>query len=60
MKLDRTRLEIWGILTLTVVLIIVLLPPLGIIMWSWLGFLFLTMWGMEKIGVMIEDRKKGE
>lgn len=60
MKLDRTTLEIWGILTLAVVLTIALLPPIGIILWSWLGLLFLTMWGMEKVGAMLENRKRGE
>lgn len=57
MKLDRTHLEGWGMLTLIFILTIALLPPIGIILWSWLGLLFLMMWSLEKIGVTIEKRK---
>lgn len=57
MKLDRTDLEGWGMLALIFILTIALLPPIGIILWSWLGLLFLMMWSLEKTGVMIEKRK---
>lgn len=60
MKLDRTHLEGWGMLTLIFILTIALLPPIGIILWSWLDFLFLVMWSLEKTVVLVEKRKRGK
>jgi len=60
MKLDRDTLLCWGLLALTVILTIAILPPIGIILWPWLGLLFLTMWGMEQIAAVMENRKRGE
>jgi hypothetical protein len=60
MPLDRSDLFGWGMLALAAILTIALLPPIGIIVWSWLGLLFLTLWGIEKIGEQLENRKRGQ
>jgi len=59
-NLDRTAFLCWGFLTLTVVLTLAILPPIGIIMWSVLGVGSLAVWGIGKLEERIENRKRGQ
>jgi len=59
-NLNGTALLCWGFILAGVVLTIAILPPIGIILWSLIGSGSFAFWGIEKIGAMIENRKKGE
>jgi hypothetical protein len=59
-KLDGTTLLCWGVILAGAVLTIAILPPIGIFLWSLIGSVSLALWGIEKIGAMIENRKRGK